>query len=83
MPRLPKYRFTFRNIIAGIGGLLFLIGAIFLTLFTIVAIVLLIQGESPSPFVLATCVGIMLVGWALVAMTGKKLRYVLTVVSNP
>lgn len=83
MQKQPKYRFTLRNIIAGVGGLMFLAGAILAALFTIVAIVVLFQGGTPSLLVPASCVGVMLIGWALVAMTGKKLRRVLSVVANP
>mgnify|MGYP000868615277 CR=1 FL=1 len=73
----PKHRITFRNIIAGIGGLIFFAGIIFAVFSLIVAIVMLAQGKSVSPLIIVLVGGIMLLGWILVLLSGKKLRNVM------
>ncbi|MFD1858683.1 hypothetical protein EHW97_06070 [Aeromicrobium camelliae] len=79
---MNRVRLTPGRIVAGLGGLIFFAGAVLTAGAAVVIAVMVAQGDRPSPWVpVGTCVP-MLIGWALVRLTGRTLRRVLPIVTN-
>jgi len=70
----PKKPNAFRNIIAFIGGLIFLAGSVFTAFSIVVSIVMLFQGKPVSPLILLLIAGILLMGWIIILLSGVKFR---------
>ena len=64
------------------GGLLFMLAAAAEILFVVVAIVMLVKGDTPSFSLIAALAIAMLIGWAMVRLGKEKLGNALSQIAN-
>jgi hypothetical protein len=77
-----KEQSNFQVGLAIAGGLLFMMAAAAEILFVVVAIVMLVKGDTPSFGLITTLAIVMLVGWAMVRLGKEKLGNALSQIAN-